>query len=128
MTKQVGLTDKQQLTALTHAAESAQLPFLAESQDELRIWIDHDENIFVAIKGGPTGFQADLLFGDAGIMILKKNLELPTEADLLAFMSLITNDDVQDFLLGYVLEAPKKGRDAYFQALDQQFDDFVATL
>jgi len=61
-------------------------------------------------------------------MILKKNLELATEADLLAFMSLITNDDVQDFLLGYVLEAPKKGRDAYFQALDQQFDDFVAKL
>ena len=109
MTKQGGLTDKQQLAALTHAAERAQLPFLAESQDELRVWIDHDENIFVAIKGGPTGFQADLLFGDVGIMILKKNLELPTEADLLAFMSLITNDDVQDFLLGYVLEAPKKG-------------------
>lgn len=128
MTKQVELTDKQQLAALTHAAERAQLPFLAESQDELRVWIDHDENIFVAIKGGPTGFQADLLFGDVGIMILKKNLELPTEADLLAFMSLITNDDVQDFLLGYVLEAPKKERDAYFQALDQQFDDFVAAL
>jgi len=128
MTKQVGLTDKQQLPALPHAAESAQLPILPESQDELRVWIDHDENIFVAIKGGPTGFQADLLFGDVGIMILKKNLELPTEADLLAFMSLITNDDVQDFLLGYVLEAPKKERDAYFQALDQQFDDFVAAL
>ena len=80
-------------------------------------------------SGNATAYHVSARFdGDVGIMILKKNLELPTEADLLAFMSLITNDDVQDFLLGYVLEAPKKGRDAYFQALDQQFDDFVATL
>ncbi|QBO36851.1 hypothetical protein EQG49_10555 [Periweissella cryptocerci] len=125
MKKTLGLTDKEQEAAMLSAADVAGIPYTVESQGEFKIWVDKEENIYVEIKSAPTGFRADLLFGPASLALLKNNIEIPTEEDLLNFVKQLNTDDVQDFLLGYVMDVPRKDARTYLGTLNQKFNEFL---
>lgn len=125
MKKATGLSEKEQETAMLNAADVAGIPYTVESQGEFKIWVDKEENIYVEIKSAPTGFRADLLFGPASLALLKNNIEVPTPDDLLTLVKQLNNDDTQDFLLGYVMDVPRKDARTYLGTLNKKFNEFL---
>ena len=123
--KNHGLTEKEQGTALTAAAEIINIPYTFESQAPFRVWIDKDEKIYVDIKSAAVGFRAELNYGDIGVAILRNNVEVPTSADLLTLAEQLIDDDVQDFLLGFVMDAPMRDNGEYANSLREAYQTFI---
>ena len=123
--KNHGLTEKEQGTALTAAAEIINIPYTFESQAPFRVWIDKDEKIYVDIKSAAIGFRAELNYGDIGVAILRNNVDVPTSADLLTLAEQLIDDDVQDFLLGFVMDAPMRDNGEYANSLREAYQTFI---
>ncbi|MGY3742660.1 hypothetical protein [Leuconostoc inhae] len=123
--KNHGLTEKEQGTALTAAAEIINIPYTFESQAPFRVWIDKDEKIYVDIKSAAVGFRAELNYGDIGVAILRNNVDVPTSADLLTLAEQLIDDDVQDFLLGFVMDAPMRDNGEYANSLREAYQTFI---
>ena len=123
--KNHGLTEKEQGTALTAAAEIINIPYAFESQAPFRVWIDKDEKIYVDIKSAAVGFRAELNYGDIGVAILRNNVDVPTSADLLTLAEQLIDDDVQDFLLGFVMDAPMRDNGEYANSLREAYQTFI---
>ncbi|MEX0381301.1 hypothetical protein AB3K25_02020 [Leuconostoc sp. MS02] len=123
--KNHGLTEKEQGTALTTAADIIKIPYTFESQAPFRVWIDKDENIYVDIKSAAVGFRAELNYGDIGVATLKNNVDVPTAADLVTLATQLVDDDVQDFLLGFVMDAPTRDNGAYANSLREAYKAFM---
>jgi len=123
--KKHGLTEKEQGEALTAAAEIINIPYTFESQAPFRVWIDKDENIYVDIKSAAVGFRAELNYGDIGVAILRNNVDVPTSADLLTLAEQLIDDDVQDFLLGFVMDAPMRDNGEYANSLREAYQTFI---
>ena len=123
--KKHGLTEKEQGEALTAAAEIINIPYTFESQAPFRVWIDKDENIYVDIKSAVVGFRAELNYGDIGVATLKNNVDVPTSDDLMSLVEQLIDDDVQDFLLGFAMDAPVRDNGEYASSLREAFQAFT---